>query len=363
VKWLRRGSAAGAWYVGSVVGHVLQANGKLRHLIVYDGEGDDQKAHDLESDDFEWRLAPLRPLPRRSSRHAAAASYVENALECSPAGSELCVYHAALYQCLGDESSAFECASANEIEASRARLSLVLASPTEAPCSFSASAACSPHALNALTPVRIFNVTRSLAECNKASASVFDVTTDAGVQQWRVPATYRELLLSEQRDSWLDAEQRALDAILAWPGNRIVSVRVPLDAHLPIAPCVTQRKLKIDPATNRLDARKPFAARHCVDGGRLGRFLAKQNREAAETASACADDLLTKMLLAHSATSNRDLLKADVPNAYMQGVRGDRPLTYMAMPRAFSNLRGDDGEEQCVECFTPIWGEGPAGMR
>ena len=41
--------------------------------------------------------------------------------------------------------------------------------------------------------------------------------------------------------------------------------------------------------------------------------------------SSVADEMLVKMLLADSALRQRYLLKADVPNAYPQGLRGQRP--------------------------------------
>ena len=70
------------------------------------------------------------------------------------------------------------------------------------------------------------------------------------------------------RDAWIAADQKALNAILAYPGNRLVSRSVPASKGLVVAPCVTQRKLKVDQATGRLADTNPFKSRHGVDGGR-----------------------------------------------------------------------------------------------
>jgi len=202
-----------------------------------------------------------------------------------------------------------------------------------------------------------------LSSC-KASQNTVDIVTDVGTAQLKVPSNYKAVLASDERDMWLDADRKALDAILAWPGNRLVPIRTAHDAGACIAPCVTQRKIKIDPATSKLASENAFKSRHCVDGGRLASLLKRINADTdAETASAVACDLLIKMLLGDAAGRDRNLLKADVPNAYPQGHRQERPITYMEMPRAFSHWRDDDGSQLCIELQTPMWGEGPAGYE
>jgi hypothetical protein len=153
-------------------------------------------------------------------------------------------------------------------------------------------------------------------------------------------------------------------AILAHPGNCLVPTSVPQALGIPIAPCVSQRKIKIDPDTRGLAARNAFKSRHCVDGGRLDALLKRSgNTSDAETTSAVADDLLIKMLLGDATVRDRDILAADVPNAYPQGRRLHRPKTYMALPTSFAWMRADDGSELCIELTTPMWGEGPAGFE
>jgi hypothetical protein len=183
--------------------------------------------------------------------------------------------------------------------------------------------------------------------------------------QYHVPSSYRQLMASEQREQWLMADKTGLDAILAHPGNRLVPTSVPQSRGLPIAPCVSQRKVKIDPATRGLASKNAFKSRHCVDGGRLASLLVRSgNASDAETSSAVACDLLMKMLIGDAAVRDRNLLAADVPNAYPQGKRlGGRPLTYMALPTPFAHWRADDGSELCIELTTPMWGEAPAGYE
>ena len=83
----------------------------------------------------------------------------------------------------------------------------------------------------------------------------------------------------------------------------------------------------------------------------------------AETTSSVADDLLIKMVIADVAVRGRNMLKADIPDAYSQGHRIGRPKTYMYMPTAFQHMRDDSGQELCIELGTPMWGEGPAGFE
>ena len=188
-----------------------------------------------------------------------------------------------------------------------------------------------------------------------------DVLTDVGIRQYIIPANLAQLHRSEQRDKWEAADQKALDSILSRPGNRLVSRRVPSQLGVPIMPCVTQRRLKVDPATRRLQS---FKSRHCVDGARMSSLLNRAGTPLdVETTSSVADDMLCKMLLADAALRGRHLLKADIPDAYTQGQRIGRPKTYMYMPTAFQHLRDDSGEELCIELGTPMWGEGPAGFE
>jgi len=361
VLWEVQGSGQLVWYAGKVIDSHTYADGHVRHYVAYDGWPQEKWYwHDLATDDFPWRHqsaqtpaqpspdpaapqlvwqqhdpATLKPLPRRSPRLTAAHAFVEAALEAS-SGSSLSVYEAAIFQWLGDDAVAPSCASADAPQA-LAELNLV--------------AIYSPHRYDKLS-------------CSKATQNLIDVVTDVGPAQYKVPATLKQLYESEQRDSWIEADRKALDAVLAWPGNRLVPVDVPGNLGIPVAPCVTQRRIKIDQATGRLASENAFKSRHCVDGGRLASLLKGMGVvNDAETASATACDTLVKMFIADAARRGRRLSKADVPNAYPQGSRQERPVTFMELPRAFSHWRDDDGSPLCVELRTPMWGEGPAGYE
>lgn len=288
---------------------------------------------------------PARPLPTPSgpltrSRAMTALALVEHALEATSGARTAATFNAAVFQALG---------SAGEH----------LADATDETLDDCRSALC------AAASVPIYSLSRSARpECYKATQSVVDVETAVGTQQLVVPSTYKQLLASEQRDHWLAADQAALDAILAHPGNRLVSTAIPQSDGIPIAPCVTQRKVKVDPATKRLALRNAFKSRHCVDGGRLSTLLRRAEQAVdLDTSSAVACDLLVKMLLGDAAVRDRNLVAADVPNAYPSGKRLGRPKTYMALPTAFAHWRADDGSALCIELTTPMWGEGPAGFE
>ena len=369
VLWPVAGSSTGkVWYPGKVVDVVDLSTGRRRHHVAYDGWPVSQWFwHDLASDDFEWRyiaaddasspdpvLPPPGPVTRLRARALAADAatpppvpscahaMVESALESSVGECTAARFNAVLYQILGGAAASFECSERGSVDDARAYFSAAPRLP-------------------------VFSLARShAAACYKASQDVVDIATPLGTSQLRVPANYDQLMRSEQKEEWLEADRVALDAILAWPGNRLVAQSVPAAKGLPISPCVSQRRIKVDPATGKLAAKNAFKSRHCVDGGRLAAMLARRGVTAAdaETSSAGADDLLIKMLLGDACLRNRGLLKADVPNAYPQGKRAaGRPLTYMQLPRTFANLRSDDGQPLCIELSTPMWGEGPAGFE
>ena len=355
------------WYSGKIHDSHTQANGRRRHHVAYDGWSEDQWFwHDLASDDHEWRR--IRPgssgaapsadeaggsadpgryglRPRRAAAATALAA-LDNALEASSGAANTdAALDAAIYQYFGD-AAGLE-GDLLDIDDRRAALYAAV-TRHDAP----------------ILPIFCAAASREAAECNKATQNIVDIETAAGPQQLNVPSTYRQLMTSPQRDQWLAADQKALDAILAHPGNRLVAKSVPQAEGLPIAPCVTQRKVKVDQATGALEERNPFKSRHCVDGGRLDALLKRAAKATDnDTSSAVACDLLVKMTLADAALRDRNLTKADVPDAYPQGKRLQRPKTYMALPTAFASWRADDGAELCIELSTPLWGEGSAGFE
>ena len=98
-----------------------------------------------------------------------------------------------------------------------------------------------------------------------------DVKTSLGRAQYKVPSNKREVELSPQREEWLEANRKALDAILAAPGNCLVPVTEAEASGVPIARTVSTRRIKIEQAIVELAANEPFKSRHAADGGDLER--------------------------------------------------------------------------------------------
>ena len=73
-------------------------------------------------------------------------------------------------------------------------------------------------------------------EVNKATQSIVDVVTDLGTAQITVPSNDRALRASVDREKWIAADQKALDVILAIPGNRLVKTRLVKEMGGIIAP-------------------------------------------------------------------------------------------------------------------------------
>ena len=164
----------------------------------------------------------------RARRAAKAAALAKSALECSNASSALRQFNAAITQALLDEGDAYLCSDKNEIDEARAHLLV------------------DSHGLDADgCPIYFLPG----AECSKASQNVAGIITETGVKQIKVPSTWREVQNSPDRDKWLAPEHEALDALLALPGNILVSVNILRAQGIPFVPIVTQRRLKVNPDT------------------------------------------------------------------------------------------------------------------
>ena len=367
VRWKSRGGReADAWWLGEVIAVRDYGNGRRRHRVAYEGFDEDQWYwHDLASDDFEWRpavaaptpdAAPARPpqgrYPLRNRAQASAAEFIECALESCQASNALESFNAAVFQAFGDAGAALQCSHATHIPAAFNQALLFNAQVARPLGDFSA-------------PSCALGDFSAPFTCHKATQRTVDVVTELGPRQFHVPSNARQVEASEQRDEWLHADRQGLDVLLAAPGNRLVPIRVPLDQGIPIGPCVTQRKIKIDQHTHRLAERKAFSSRHCLDGARHSGMLRQAGQSYdVETASTVADDVLIKCLVADAAVRRRRLLKADVPNAYSHGKRLGRPLAYMSLPDTLADeLLDDEGRRQCIELCSPTWGEGPSGFE
>ena len=204
-------------------------------------------------------------------------------------------------------------------------------------------------------------------ETNKATQNVIDVSTDIGVAQYRVPATKREVSESPQCEEWMEAERKALDAILR-AGNRLVPRWIPEKKGVPIARTVTARRLKIDPATGKLAEKNAFKSRHNVDGGylkvqeeQLARSQSHNGEDQVPATSTVVDDMTMKLFLGFAAKHDLELTKGDVGNAYAKGT-SKRDLGYMELPSTLKMV-DEDGSPLCIELHTPMWGEREAGYE
>ena len=250
------------WYEATVLGHYTQKDGKRRHNVHYEGFG--EWAHNLaDQGEKEWRYLEQRSAAQpagdanermtRSRSGArdlvalqAACEMVDAVLEATPCTfgvegerRQAAAFNAAVYQALGDAGESYECANASDIDRARLKLQLGAVATNE-------------------PTVRLFDISRAYAF--KASQNVIDVNTELGPRQFVVPATFKQAAQSEQASEWEEADRKALDAILLYPGNRIVPISVPIDQGLPIARCVTQRRIKVDAATGGLESRRPWDA-------------------------------------------------------------------------------------------------------
>jgi len=387
VRWTSKGKhpVPTAWYKGTVVSLRDYAGGRRRHFVAYNGFPDEHFLHDFASTDFEWRrldsasapLGALAPSPApgpvtRARRAAAAHALVEAVLETVTALRHAEAFNAAVFQALGDASDAYSCASAEDLDLARLHLAADargLAALGQPICPLSGVTS----SLQCNHAQWLPSVAGSL-QCNKASQGVVDkasqgvvdILTPTGIMQLTVPATARQVMESDQRDHWLAADGKALQALLAFSSNHLVPVSVPRAAGLPIVPGVTMHRLKVDAAMQDLELRNAYMSRHCVAGNRQGHLLVAAgfvNPGKVETSSSVVDNITVKMTIADTAMRDHDLAKADVPNAYLHGERQDRPITCMALPATLGHLCADDGSELCIELGVPCWGEEAAGYE
>ena len=141
----------------------------------------------------------------------------------------------------------------------------------------------------------------------KANQNEVGVETKMGTRIFKVPATAKQVAESNESPFWVEADRKAMECILV---NGNCKVRIDEVPHgTPIAPCVTARKLKIDPATAEIEK---YKSRHAVDGRRLEAQRIKRGLAPSPTGGCNhADDLTVKMLIAHAHKHKRRFKKAD----------------------------------------------------
>jgi hypothetical protein len=203
----------------------------------------------------------------------------------------------------------------------------------------------------------VYGKTHRELEAMKASQSSVEVQTELGPRVMRVPSSAKQVYASTERMLWLEADRVAHEAILA-KGNRLVRIdSLPADAV--IAPCVTQRKVKLKQDTGELDKLK---SRHCVDGARLAHLSAKRGHPPAIVGTVnMVDDITAKVMLSDIPVRRRRAMKMDVGDAYTLGRRA-RSVGWMRMAPTMAEY-DDDGTEMVYELSSPMWGERQAGQE
>lgn len=198
-------------------------------------------------------------------------------------------------------------------------------------------------------------------EANKATQRTIDYITDMGKAQITAPSTLKQLHADPNREQWIAAGRKALDAIIAG-GGKLVKRAYARSLGAVIAPTVTHRCVKIDQATRRLAENNAFKVRHAYDGNRASRIKAMRGIEhSTPTSSGVADDVAGRILIGDAVERQRSLTKADVGDAYTKATRlGD--AEFMELP-AELQMRDEDGDELCIMLTSPIWGEPSAGFE
>ena len=260
VMWLPEKGVVKQEYTGTVIDEVVRAGRPKLYKVKYD-DYDEAQFHDFSHTKREWRV-----ISSPESKGEASQSESQSKAPTRSAGRP------------------------NDVRQrvhTRSQVATVAAKPLDA--------------------------TTSTIEVNKATQNIIDVVTKLGVAQYRVPANKREVAESPQREDWLQADKKALEAILK-AGNTLVPISKPADLDVPIARTVTARRIKIDPATGKLAEHNPFKSRHNVDGGYL-KIQQEQHNDAASpddrdvpATSTVVDDLTLKMFLAHVAKHDLDFV-------------------------------------------------------
>ena len=342
VEWIAAKGNTKREYKGTIVALVEKDDGSRIWRVQYDGS-DDIFNHNFDTTKRTWRLLKPDAAPRRSTRLLQATlAILDRACEESTATHVAEKFNATSSCLFGEEADMFVCTCADEVSQQRADLER--------------------HLLGVSSSTLEASVGMLVLETNKASQNVVDVQTPIGLMQMQVPATLAELKRSPQKEEWMIAERKGLDDILL-AGNRLVKKAAVVASGKPIARAVSQRRIKKDQSTGRLETKNAFKVRHCVDGG----FLKVQERRYAQTTgtslasevnitSTCIDDLGIKMMCSQAAAEDANLCKADIGSAYPKGDRR-RPIGYMALPTSLADMRDEDGEELVIELSTPICGE------
>ena len=398
------------YYGATVRGSTVLPTGKCMTDLAWDDPSWDEdkrwqgKLFDLASQYTPWRLpkpaappAPaVRTVPVRASARLAkpVTAALSAALETrKTSAAQIAVCNAIIFQAFGDALD-LHVSSLEELDAARQHIS-------DLECSMAQG---DPYAVTGLDDVAPLECNGLTLEASKVLKNVVELTAaDGSPYTLAVPKGALAGLPDEVE--WGLADALGHESVLSHPLNRMVKRKDAKATGAVIAPCVVQRSIKKDPATNVLITRK---TRICADGARLKRIMLSQGKEDyAPTHAVISDDLQFKMALATAAAGDiqdadgkllsplkqdfpldgteeslmkeallidqalhdrlaadstlrivpRSTASSDFKNAYVKAKRL-RPVGFLD---TVTPMFDDEGDRLCYELGAPIWGEAPAG--
>ncbi|KOO30772.1 polyprotein [Chrysochromulina tobinii] len=398
------------YYGATVRGSTVLPTGKCMTDLAWDDPSWDEdkrwqgKLFDLASQYTPWRLpkpaAPPAPAVRTAPVRASArlAKPVTAALSAAletrkTSAAQIAVCNAIIFQAFGDALD-LHVSSLEELDAARQHIS-------DLECSMAQG---DPYAVTGLDDVAPLECNGLTLEASKVLKNVVELTAaDGSPYTLAVPKGALAGLPDEVE--WGLADALGHESVLSHPLNRMVKRKDAKATGAVIAPCVVQRSIKKDPATNVLITRK---TRICADGARLKRIMLSQGKEDyAPTHATISDDLQFKMALATAAAGDvqdadgkllsplkqdfpldgtdeslmkeallidqalhdrlaadstlriipRSTASSDFKNAYVKAKRL-RPVGFLD---TVTPMFDDEGDRLCYELGAPIWGEAPAG--
>ena len=398
------------YYGATVRGSTVLPTGKCMTDLAWDDPSWDEdkrwqgKLFDLASQYTPWRLpkttaqptpavrtAPVRASARLAKPVTAALSAALETRKTSTA--QIAVCNAIIFQAFGDALD-LHVSSLEELDAARQHIS-------DLECSMAQG---DPYAVAGLEGVAPLECNGLTLEASKVLKNVVELTAADGSPYTLVVPKGALAGLPDEVE-WGLADALGHESVLSHPLNRMVKRKDAKATGAVIAPCVVQRSIKKDPATNVLITRK---TRICADGARLKRIMLSQGKEDyAPTHATISDDLQFKMALATAAAGDvqdadgkllsplkqdfpldgtdeslmkeallidqalhdrlaadstlriipRSTASSDFKNAYVKAKRL-RPVGFLD---TVTPMFDDEGDRLCYELGAPIWGEAPAG--
>jgi hypothetical protein len=345
----RSRASADAWHQCRVkeIEHV--ADGSMRHTVSYEGwPGADKVfvhnlATDRESGLHPWFVVkekqPAGPAARSS--HAMRMRARADMIEVIDGADDSELLAAIVHQYYEDDE--FECSAVESLAAMKDRVKAWTSRAT-------------------MIGEPGMGLEASAVSMNKYETEVKN--KDGTTRVIKIPKGLRGLKASPDYDKWMVAIQKAFDALLKHPMNKLRRVCDVQAAGGIIAPCVTALTNKVDSTTQMLKELDGYKARHAYDGARADAIATAKGRASFEpTSSTTCPDMVFQMQIGNGAVKKRTRTSMDLPNAYQTTERAESgaPPSHMHCPTMLP-IYDADGELMCVEFGgTWTWGERPSG--